>query len=177
MTKSDNFIEPRKNEPLHRRRRPESAALPLMGRFLIGQPKEPPTALFAVRSGRAALTKARQRRPVPPSVAQTRGREGPQINVRPRIGKPMPMHTLSAHALSGGPCRRCRPESGVAQSGSAVCGADSWERGASDRYTASDREAHANARHERSCSEWGPLRRRRGPESAVALWPGKLHNS
>ena len=46
------------------------------------------------------------RRPVPPSVAQTRGSEGPQINVRPRRGKgkPMPMHALSAHALSGDLC-------------------------------------------------------------------------
>ena len=45
-------------------------------------------------------------RPVPPSVAQTRGSEGPQTNVRPRRGKGklMPMHALRAHALSGDLC-------------------------------------------------------------------------
>ena len=91
VTKSGNPIEPRKNEPLRRRRGAMSAAMPLTGRRLYGQLKEPPAALCAVRSRRAALTKARQRCPVPPS------------------------------------------------------GADSWERGASDKCTASDREAHANA--------------------------------
>lgn len=55
---------------MRRRRGPESAALPLKGNRLYGQQKEPPAALFAVRAGRAALTKARQRRPVPPSVAE-----------------------------------------------------------------------------------------------------------
>ena len=39
------------------------------------------------------------RRPVPPSVAQTRGSEGLQINVRPRRGKGklMPMHALRSY--------------------------------------------------------------------------------
>ena len=100
MTKSDNFIEPRKDEPLRRMHGPELAALPLMGKRFNGQPKEPPAALFAGRSGRAALTKAIQRRPVSPPVSQTRGNEGPRVNLRLRRGKPMPMHALSAHALS-----------------------------------------------------------------------------
>ena len=104
MTKSDNFIEPWKTKPLRRRCGPESAALPLTGRRLNGQPKEPPAPLFAGRCGRAVQTKAIQRFPFPPLVAQTRGREGPQTNVRPRKGKPMPTRGLSARALSGNLC-------------------------------------------------------------------------
>ena len=42
VTKSDNLIEPWKDEHLCRRRGPESAALPLTGKRFNGQPKEPP---------------------------------------------------------------------------------------------------------------------------------------
>ena len=77
-----------------------------------GKGKPMPTRALSARalSGGLCVAGADQnrllRRPVPPSVAQTRGSEGPQINVRPRRGKgkPMPMHALSAHALSGDLC-------------------------------------------------------------------------
>ena len=43
VTKSDNLIAPRKNEPLRRRRGPESAASPLTGRRnLVCEPRQAP---------------------------------------------------------------------------------------------------------------------------------------
>ena len=62
-------------------------------------------------------------------------------------------------------CRRRGPKTVVAPSGSAVCGADSLEKGASNKCTASEGEAHANARLERACSERGPPCRRRNQKT------------